>query len=211
MAAGEDPESLQRMALSEFSALRSEIGSRSTAQHTLINLSITAIGAVVGFALAQKGDLWLLLLLPILSPSLDMLYLDHAINIMNIGNYINNQLKPTLRLMRYEEVVRSHERRRLLRVLPYGLPIFIIFAGVPIGSLIVTLSVLLKEPETEMWMLGMWTLWSIGLILVLVYLSFWLYFMVLPYWAQSNPRESSVCCLPLLLAVFRSLTTLVSI
>jgi hypothetical protein len=211
MAAGEDPESLQRMALSEFSALRSEIGSRSTAQHTLINLSITAIGAVVGFALAQKGDLWLLLLLPILSPSLGMLYLDHAINIMNIGNYINNQLKPTLRLMRYEEVVRSHERRRLLRVLPYGLPIFIIFAGVPIGSLIVTLSVLLKEPETEMWMLGMWTLWSIGLILVLVYLSFWLYFMVLPYWAQSNPRESSVCCLPLLLAVFRSLTTLVSI
>jgi hypothetical protein len=193
MAAGEDPESLQRMALSEFSALRSEIGSRSTAQHTLINLSITAIGAVVGFALAQKGDLWLLLLLPILSPSLDMLYLDHAINIMNIGNYINNQLKPTLRLMRYEEVVRSHERRRLLRVLPYGLPIFIIFAGVPIGSLIVTLSVLLKEPETEMWMLGMWTLWSIGLILVFVYLSFWLYFMVLPYWSQSNPRESSVC------------------
>lgn len=89
MAADEDPESLQRIALAEFSALRNEIGSRSTAQHTLINLSITAIGAVVGFALAQKGNLSLLLLLPILSPSLGMLYLDHALNIMNIGNYIN--------------------------------------------------------------------------------------------------------------------------
>jgi hypothetical protein len=57
MAADEDPESLQRMALSEFSALRNEIGTRSTAQHTLINLSITAIGAIIGFTLAQKGDL----------------------------------------------------------------------------------------------------------------------------------------------------------
>jgi hypothetical protein len=37
----------------------------------------------------------------------------------------------------------------------------------------------------------MWMLWSIGLILVLVYLSFWLYFMVLPYWSQTNLRESS--------------------
>jgi hypothetical protein len=188
MAADEDPESLQRIALAEFSALRNEIGSRSTAQHTLINLSITAIGAVVGFALAQKGNLSLLLLLPILSPSLGMLYLDHALNIMNIGNYINTQLKPILRLMRYEEVVRSYEQRRLLRVLPYGLPIFIIFAGAPIGSLTVTFPILQETTET-----GMWMLWSIGLILVLVYLSFWLYFMVLPYWSQSNPRESSLC------------------
>jgi hypothetical protein len=186
MAADEDPESLQRMALSEFSALRNEIGSRSTAHHTLINLSITAIGAIIGFALAQKGDLSLLLLLPILSPSLGMLYLDHAINVMNIGNYINNKLKPILRFMQYEEVVRSYEQRRLLRVLPYGLPIFIIFAGVPIGSLTVTFPILQKRQET-----GMWMLWSIGLILVLVYLSFWLYFMVLPYWSQTNLRESS--------------------
>jgi hypothetical protein len=185
MATDEDPESLQRMALSEFSALRNEIGSRSTAQHTLINLSITAIGAVVGFALAQKGNLSLLLLLPILSPSLGMLYLDHAINIMNIGNYIDTQLKPILRLMRYEEVVRSFEQRRLLRVL-YGIPIFIIFAGMSIGSLTVTFPILQEAMQT-----GMWMLWSIGLILVLVYLSFWLYFMVLPYWSQSNPRESS--------------------
>jgi hypothetical protein len=184
MAADEDPESLQRMALSEFSALRNEIGSRSTAQHTLINLSITAIGAVVGFALAQKGELSLLLLLPILSPSLGMLYIDHAINIKHIGYYINTH--PILRLMRYEEVVRSYEQRKLLRWLLYGLPIFIIFAGVPIGSLTVTFPILQKTPET-----GMWMLWSIGLILLLVYLSFWLYFIVLPYWSQSNPRESS--------------------
>ena len=115
-----------------------------------------------------------------------MLYLDHAINFMNIGNYINNKLKPILRFMQYEEVVRSYEQRRLLRVLPYGLPIFIIFAGVPIGSLTVTFPILQKRQET-----GMWMLWSIGLILVLVYLSFWLYFMVLPYWSQTNLRESS--------------------
>jgi hypothetical protein len=190
MAADEDPEALQRMALSEFSALRNEIGSRSSAQHTLINISVTAIGAVGGLALAQKGDLSLLLLLPILSPSIGMLYLDHAINIMNIGNYINDQLKPILRLMRYEEAVRSYEQRRLLRVLPYGLPIFIIFAGVPIGSLIVTFPIIQERQATGTWML-MWMLWSIGLILVLVYLSFWLYFMVLPYLTQSSPREPS--------------------
>jgi hypothetical protein len=183
MAADEDPETLQRMALSEFSALRNEIGSRSTAQHTLVNISITAIGTVGGFALAQKGDLSLLLLLPILSPSLGMLYLDHAINIMNIGNYINDQLKPILRLMQYEEVVRSYEQRRLLRVLPYGLPIFIIFAGVPLGSLIVTLRSIQGG--------RMWMLWSIGLILVLVYICFWIYFMLLPYLTELSSRKSS--------------------
>ena len=183
MPADDNAEALRQMALAEFSALRNEIGSRSSAQHTLINLSITAIGAVVGFALAKEGSLVLLLLLPILSPSLGMLYLDHAINITNIGNYINDQLKPILSPIRYEEVVRSYEQRRLLRVLPYGLPIFIIFAGVPIGSLIVTFRIMQE--------LRMWILWSIGLILVLVYLYFWMYFMLLPYLTQSRPRESS--------------------
>jgi hypothetical protein len=182
MAADGDPESLQKMALSEFSALRNEIGSRSSAQHVLINVSITAIGAVVGFALAKEGSPLLLLLLPILSPSLGMLYLDHAINIINIGNYIDGQLKPVLPVMRYEEVVRSHEQRGPLRVLPYGLPIFIIFAGVPLGSLIVTFRII-QEPR-------MWMLWSIGLILVLVYLSFWIYFMLLPYLIELSPRKS---------------------
>jgi uncharacterized membrane protein YoaK (UPF0700 family) len=176
MPANEDADASQKMALSEFSALRNEIASRSTAQHTLINLSITAIGAVVGLALAKEGSPLLLLILPILSPSLGMLYLDHAMNIARIGNFINDQFS-----VGYEKVARSYEQQKLLRVLPYGLPIFIIFAGAPMGSLLVIFPSIV-EPR-------IWILWSIGLILVILYLYFWILFMLLPYWTQSVSKK----------------------
>ena len=67
---------------------------------------------MVGFVLAQKADPLLLLLLPLLTPSLALLFLDHATNIGNIGEYIDKVLKPLLqeearepRLLCYEEWV----------------------------------------------------------------------------------------------------------
>jgi hypothetical protein len=174
-----------QIALSEFSALRTEITTRSTAQHTLINLSITATSAVGGFVLTGRFEPVLLLILPILSPALGMLYLDHALNIRNIGRYINKQLKPILPLMRYEEAVEIYQQHKLLRVLPYGLPIFIIFAGVPLGSLAATYAAL-----QHIWT---WVLWGTGLMLSLLYLSFWAFFMLYPFLSKSPTQEPPTC------------------
>lgn len=177
--------SLVQMALSEFSALRTEIGGRSTAQHTLINLSITATSAVGGFVLSGRFDPVLLLILPLLSPALGMLYLDHALNIDMIGKYIDEKLRPILPIMQYEEVVQGYRRYKLLRVLPYGLPVFIIFAGVPMGSLVATYTAL-----QDRWT---WILWGIGLILSVLYLTFWIFFMIRPFLSQSNAQEFPSC------------------
>src|SRR5438094_227548 len=99
-------------ALAEFSVLRDEIANRSSAQHTLIGLNLTAIGGIGGFVLSSHADVRLLLLLPMLSPALGLLFFDHAINIKKIGTYIDKVLRPALveilgpiRTMRYEEEV----------------------------------------------------------------------------------------------------------
>ncbi|HXM23621.1 MAG TPA: hypothetical protein VN948_20355 [Terriglobales bacterium] len=170
-----------QIALAEFAALRDEIANRSSGQNTLLNLNLTAIGGIGGVVLSGKAHLLLLLLLPILSPALGLLYFDHAINIKNIGNYIRDCLKKTLvtaagdvELMRYEEIVSQYERRRILRFLPFGLPLFLTFAAVPIACLAATF-----------WAVDIrggwiWGLWATGLIMTVAYLVFWQFFLRLP-------------------------------
>jgi hypothetical protein len=87
------PESLQ-IVLAEFAALRGEIQGRSSAAWTLLGLNLTASSAVAGFVLSDRADPLLLLLLPFLSSSLGLLFLDHGINLDRIGTYIKQELKP---------------------------------------------------------------------------------------------------------------------
>lgn len=176
-----------QIALAEFSALRDEIANRSGAQNTLLSLNLTAIGGIGGVVLSGKAQL-LLLLLPILSPALGLLFLDHAMNIKNIGNYIRLHLKKILasaagdtRLLAYEDFVSRYERRAILRFLPFGLPLFLTFAAVPISCLTVTF-----KPVHLMG--GMiWILWIAGLLMTLAYLTFWQIFLRLPAQSHDQP------------------------
>ena len=77
-------------------------------------------------------------------PVLGLLWLDHAHNIRNIGDYINTTLRPlmasilgveTARVLSWEEHVDLYERRALLRFVPLGVPVLVLFAAVPIVSL----------------------------------------------------------------------------
>ena len=58
----------------EFKALRAEIAQRSTAQVTIIQLNVTAIGIVLGAALSKipDPDGRILFIIPILSPMLGL-------------------------------------------------------------------------------------------------------------------------------------------
>src|SRR5438876_12287564 len=86
-----------KVALAEFAVLKQEINQRSRAQLVLFILNITAAGAIGSFALARelpsapiddpgRSAVWLIL--PLLSPVLGMMWLDHHRNIAQIGNYI---------------------------------------------------------------------------------------------------------------------------
>lgn len=154
--------------LAEFEALRKEIENRSNAQHQLITLNLTAIGTFLGFVLSSRADLKLLLLLPILAPAIGLLYLDHAVVIGLMGSYIQNTFG-----YNWEKTIRTRERDVPSRFLVFGIPIILIFGGIPIGALIASYSVL-----AEAWT---WALWILGASLVFVFLYFWIRFLLTPF------------------------------
>lgn len=164
--------------IDEFSTLRQEIENRSNAQLTLISLNLTAIGTLGGFVLSEKSDPRLLLLLPILCPSIGMLYLDHALVIQTIGDYIKDVLA-----VRWEERVRAHERRGVLRFLLFGTPIVLMFLGAPAFALVRLWGILGGVWE--------WSLWVIGLILVVAFLWFWIAFLLNPLRKPAPPRKDA--------------------
>src|SRR5690348_16883190 len=119
-APGEPNKNVLDVALSEFKALRDEIGSRAGASLTLININAVASGVAGGLVVNNPGRASLLLILPILSPVLGLLWLDHANNIRNIGDYINATLRPQIAtaagappgsVLAWEEHVDTYERR----------------------------------------------------------------------------------------------------
>jgi hypothetical protein len=191
VASSQSPERVTQVALAEFGKLRDEIAGRSTAAWTLVGLSITASATVAGFVLAQKADPRVLLVLPLLTPSLGLLFLDHAANIGRIGEYINTVLKPLLRdaagdqrLLSYEEWVDDYETRSLERLLPFGIPLVLAFTMVPVGAL-----VYLAARIDEVWS---WILWVIGALLTTVQVVFWYRFLAPPLrQALSGPSSSA--------------------
>src|SRR4051794_13754639 len=83
--------------LAQFNTLRGEITTRSTAQATLLTANITAIGVVGGLVFSDKGTgIDVLLIVPILSPVLGMLWIDHAISIACIGTFLQHTVMPEL-------------------------------------------------------------------------------------------------------------------
>jgi len=168
-----------QVSLAEFGKLRDEIAGRSSSAWTLLGLNATVSSAVAGFVLGKQADSMLLLLLPLLSPALGLLVIDHATNIGNIGQYINTVLKPLLqevaserRLLCYEEWVDRYEEQPVRRLLPFGIPLVLLFNVVPVGSLIFT--------ATQIPNAWLWVLWSLGVVMTAVQVGFWCAFLLPP-------------------------------
>ena len=133
--------------LAEFGALRTEIAGRSAAQATMMQLAVTAFGALAGLAFTEYGDHRLLLLIPIISAILGLIWLDHAANISNIGDFITTEIMPALKtaadmeyLPDYEVFVRKYERTPGGFFRTFGLPPFLIFILVPLVAMIMALN-----------------------------------------------------------------------
>ena len=178
------------VALAEFKALRDEIGSRSTSSHTLININVVASGVIGGLVVNNPGRVELLLLLPILSPVLGLLWLDHAHNIRNIGDYINTTLRPLMarpprrrerRVLSWEEHVDLYERRALLRFVPLGVPVLVLFAAIPLVSLARTVGDIGSGWQ--------WVLLGGGLLLTLSFLALWSRLILEPVLSARRARR----------------------
>jgi hypothetical protein len=184
-----DRASVVGVSLAEFGKLRDEISGRSGAAWTLLGLNATISSAVAGFVLAQRADPLLLLLLPLLTPSLGLLFIDHATNIGHIGEYINTVLKPLLReaaheprLLGYEEWVDAFETQPIRRLLPFGIPLVLLFNIVPVAALLYTMP--------RIYTPWGWMLWATGLVMTAVQVAFWLAFLAPPLRHAIRMRKS---------------------
>lgn len=139
----------------EFEAYRQEILDRSGHQHTLLTLNLTAVSAAGGLVLSEYGDPRVLLLLPIISSSIGLLWYDHARNIDSLGDYIRNGLSV---YNGYEKRIAELERTEYRRV-PMTLALFILFVATPIAGLLVPMRSVVGP---------LWALWALGLVLSIV-------------------------------------------
>jgi hypothetical protein len=187
-----DQKALRELHLAEFSALRAEIGARSGVQHQLMALNITALAAIGGFVISDKADPLLLLMLPLVSCALGVIWHDHARNIENIGSYIKDELGPALLDtvprdpdgaqaggdgLRYEERIDEDELRVSSRVLPLAVPLLILFGAFPATAAVFALLEMLRRNVST----GIWVVWAAGVGMIALYLWAWLVFVGAPY------------------------------
>jgi hypothetical protein len=136
----------------EFNAYRAEILARANFQHTLISIDLTALAALAGFVLSHHADKRLLLLLPIVSSSIGLLWYDHARNIESLGDYIRRDLQG---FNGYEDRIAKLERSEWRRV-PMTIALLILLVATPIAGLFLPIH---KVHGT------LWALWAAGLVL----------------------------------------------
>jgi hypothetical protein len=150
--------------LAEFDVLRREIAQRSSFQHGLMVLNLTAIGAVVGLVFGRNVDGTLLLVLPVLSSALGLLWFSNHVAITRIATYIGTELwiwTPSWELWLTDAKYSPKQARWSHRTL--WPTVQLIFCGPPIAALAIGLPLHDSSCAT-------WALWFAGLALT-VYLA----------------------------------------
>jgi hypothetical protein len=77
--------------LAEFDILKREIDNRTSIQGTLTTVSVTATGIALGVGLFQVSPV--IIVVPIVSACLGLLWLDNAVQIDKIGEYLRDTLR----------------------------------------------------------------------------------------------------------------------
>ena len=141
----EDKPVVMSALVAEFNAMRGEIIFRATSQATLMQINIAAAGTVAVFALAEKSRALTMIIIPILSPILGILWLDHDATIMKLGLFIKNKLKPAYRRIvptfdfpDYESYADGADALPTPRfaILNFTIAVFSTFGALPLAALL---------------------------------------------------------------------------
>lgn len=176
---------------SQFQALRAEIAARSQAQANALQLTVTALGVLGGLAFSTAGDKRMLLLIPVVAAILGLIWLDHAANIFNLGDFIKDRLIPSLKtaaamdeLPDYEAFIRVYERRRHVILRAFGLPPFLVFVLLPVIAMVISF-----DAPCHDWVF--WTLFWIDAALLGVFVLYWAPYLSGPRPARGAADETS--------------------
>jgi len=155
--------------LAQFSACRTEILARSSSQASVVNLNITAISILAGYYFVYHANPLVLLVIPLVSPMLGIIWADHAINIGNLGRFIQHRLMPLLSgtlqrdLPDYERFIRQFEQQKGRRLILLLAPMLLLFALLPAAALFLAWAVAtVRDPL-------FWSLLAIGSGLILIF------------------------------------------
>jgi hypothetical protein len=153
-------------ALAEYTALRAEVTSRISGQDTMLNLYMTAVAALFGFALSGHADPLILLTLPLLSAAVRLLYHNHNLYIKLVSAYLNEQLRPLVTghvgepgLFGWHERSADYQRGPRWRRLAHPAGLALLF---PVSSAVAL--VLVAPRLSSPWA---WLAWAGGWLLVL--------------------------------------------
>lgn len=131
------------LGIEQFRSIRTEIDRRTSAQLSLIQLNVTGVGVIAGAFLSEiEIDIRVFFIIPVISPMLGLLWLDHAVAIRYLGKFIQDSLHPFLEhrvqnsVPNFETFVRELEKDLRSRTLLLGLPIFTFFGIIPFFALI---------------------------------------------------------------------------
>ncbi|MEV6695226.1 hypothetical protein AB0M35_27510 [Micromonospora sp. NPDC051196] len=149
------------VALAEFSALRSEIDNLANAHRAMIGLNITVVVAISGFILAEKARPQLLLVIPLASGAIGLVYQWYVLHAKHIGDYINDSLRPLLidhtqdeRVLAWEQRLRTKVYARRGSGLAGQLAYLLLFPTVPVASLAIALLYLDSGWHWAAWLAG---------------------------------------------------------
>jgi hypothetical protein len=169
MASPADKNLIINVALAEYTALRAEVTNRISGQDTMLSLYMTATAAIFGFSLSGHANSLILLVLPLLSAAVRLLYHNHNQYIRLVSAYINDQLRPLItdcvsepRLLGWQQRTAEYHRgpRRHRLAHPVGLALLF---PVPAAVALVLVVPRLASPWT-------WLVWSSGWLLLLAQL-----------------------------------------
>lgn len=139
---------------SEFAGLRSEIDRRSGEQFLLLSLSLTFFGVIVGVSFAKDSTDWgreLLVLPPILSSLMGLLWLDHDRSILAIGGYVAKELWPEP-ISSFERAKGKYRPKLSTTLLGFAVPVVLVFLMPAVFCLG---SVLYQGRTSPAWWLGL--------------------------------------------------------
>jgi len=166
MASPPDNNLVISAALAEYTALRAEVTNRISGQDTMLTLYMTAVAAIFGFALSGHADLQILLVLPLLSAAVRLLYHNHNQYIRLLSAYLDDQLRPLVTdrlgepgLLGWHERSTVYQRGPRWRRLAHPAGLGLLFP-VPAAVALVLVTPRLSSPWA-------WLAWACGWLLVL--------------------------------------------
>lgn len=148
--------------LAEYQSNKAEIANRSSFQHAIVALHLTAGSTIAGIVLAGAVNDSFLLVLAMMSSSLGLIWFDHGQGICVIADYLRDELWPVVEELAGGYTLPLSERHSGWRVndsqfrAPYAAAYLVIFGGVSLFSLGLAASI-------DTWWLAALSTLSIGM------------------------------------------------